>query len=450
MNSINNNINSIKSNSNKVLYKDNSTLQYKKNINLDYIFCFLKNFDISSAVWVLYMVYKGLPLWQIGIVECIFHVCSFLFEVPSGAVADLFGRKNTIIAGRILSIVSAVINLFAHNIFIFSLSFAISALSYNLNSGSEEALVYDSLKEINNENKYIKVNSRLNMIIEVAQSLGTFTGGILAEHSYTLCYAAVIFISLISLIPAVLFTEPSVVHNNTLNHHEHIDSSSLNTKLSINKTNINEQQNTLMFFLNKFICMFKNSLLGMHFKTCIKIIKSNAEIIKVLVYFPVIETFNTVVYFYGQQYFSILGFNKIEISMIMLFSGILCCLGALVSEKVILIFQNKAKYIASLLMAVSIIVLSIHNIFLSILFFGMMNFSNSILYPIQSTSLNELIPSNQRATIISISSMIFSLSMIIFFPLCGLIADIFNLHFTFMILGLTQLFLIGFLAKTIK
>ena len=31
----------------------------KKNINIDYIYSFMKNFDISSAIWVLYMVYKG-------------------------------------------------------------------------------------------------------------------------------------------------------------------------------------------------------------------------------------------------------------------------------------------------------------------------------------------------------------------------------------------------------
>lgn len=76
-----------------------------------------------------------------------------------------------------------------------------------------------------------------------------------------------------------------------------------------------------------------------------------------------------------------------------------------------------------------------------------MNFSNSVLYPIQSTSLNELIPSEQRATIISISSMIFSLSMIIFFPLCGFIADMLNLHITFTILGIIQIILITVLAK---
>ena len=129
-------------------YLNTKNNPYRKNVYSDYVFCFLKNFDISSAIWVLYMVYRGLPLWQIGIVEGIFHIASFIFEVPSGAIADLFGRKRTIIAGRLFSILSAIINLFANNIVLFSISFIISALSYNLNSGSEEALVYDSLKKI--------------------------------------------------------------------------------------------------------------------------------------------------------------------------------------------------------------------------------------------------------------------------------------------------------------
>ena len=48
----------------------------KRNVKIDYVYSFMKNFDISSAIWVLYMVHKGLPLWQIGIVEGIFHLTS--------------------------------------------------------------------------------------------------------------------------------------------------------------------------------------------------------------------------------------------------------------------------------------------------------------------------------------------------------------------------------------
>lgn len=374
----------------------------KRNIKIDYIYCFMKNFDISSAIWVLYMVYKGLPLWQIGVVEGIFHVASFLFEVPSGALADLFGRKNVIIVGRLCSAISAVITLVSNDIWGFSLGFTISALSYNLNSGSEEALVYDSLKKIGEEENYLKVSSRLNLIIEVSQGLSIFIGGILAEYSYICCYITVIIISLLSMIPAVLFKEVPM------------DRKDNKDKVSIKK----------------------------HFKVCYDVIKDNKEILKILIYFPVVFTFDTIVFFYGQQYFSELGLNKIEISLIMLFSSLFSCIGSITCEKVIAIFKENTKYIISILMGVSIVMISSKNIVISIIFFAIMNYANSVLYPIQSASLNKLIPSEQRATIISIDSMMFSFTMVCLFPACGLVGDVFNLHITFFILGIIQVLLI--------
>jgi len=381
----------------------------KRNVKIDYVYCFMKNFDISSAIWVLYMVYKGLPLWQIGIAEGIFHVASFLFEVPSGALADLFGRKNTIIAGRICSALSAIINLFSNNIFGFSIGFIISALGYNLNSGSEEALVYDSLKQVNCEKEYLRVNSKLNLIIEISQGISTFIGGLLAEYSYVYCYVTVIIISLLSLVPALMFKEP--LKDKT--------DKDAGEKISIKR----------------------------HFKVCYEILKNNREIIKILIYFPVVFTFDTVVYFYVQQYFSILGFNKIEISLIMLLSGVFSCLGAISCEKVISVLGNKTKYTASILMGISIVMISGKNIVISVIFFAIMNYANAILYPIQSSSLNNLIPSSQRSTIISIDSMIFSLAMICIFPICGLFADKLNLHITFFILGIVQILLMILLVN---
>lgn len=392
---------------NKIEEVNDENIKLRRNIKLDYVYCFMKNFDISSAIWVLYMVYRGLPLWQIGIVEGIFHITSFLFEVPSGAIADLFGRKNVMIAGRIFSALSAIVNLFSTNMFGFTIGFIISALGYNLNSGSEEALVYDSMKQCRCEDNYIKVNSKLNMIIEVSQGISTFAGGVLAEYSYVYCYIAVIIISLLSIIPCIIMKEPEVKMQN------------LKEKISLKK----------------------------HFNICLEIIKGNREILKILIYYPVVFTFEAVVFFYGQQYFSVLGLNKIQISLVMLFSGILSCLGALTCEKVISIFNDKTKYAASFLMGISIIIISFGNLIASIIFFGVMNYANSILYPIQSTSLNKLIPSAQRATIISIDSMIFSISMVCLFPLSGFIADMFNLRIAFLSLGIVQILFISLLIN---
>ena len=387
---------------------NNLNSSMKRNVRADYVYCFLHNFDISSAIWVLYMVFKGLPLYQVGIAEGVFHVSSFLFEVPSGALADLFGRKRVIIVGRILSAVSAAMMFFSSNVFSFSIAFIVSALSYNLNSGSEEALVYDSMKAVNKEEGYLKVNSRINMIIEVSQGIATFAGGVLAQYSYSVCYITVIVISLISILPAVLFKEPAACSECE-----------------------KEERVSLMN----------------HFKKCYEILNGNRELLKILLYFPMVFTFNTVVYFYGQQYFSLLGFNKIEISLIMLLNGVFSVLGAFSCEKVMSLFGENTKYIASVLMGISIIIISLNNAVLAIAFFGIMNYANSLLYPIQSNSINKLIPSGQRATILSIDSMLFSMFMVLLFPLSGLVADKINLNCTFAALGILQVVLMIILLR---
>lgn len=380
-----------------------------KNIKIDYIFCFLKNIDFSSAVWVLYLIYKGVPLWQIGILEGIFHTASFISEVPTGALADLLGRKKVMIVGRFCSAVASILMISSNGFVGFAISFIVSAWGYNLNSGSEEALVYDSMKLSGKENEYIKVSGRLNIIIEFAQGISTFAGGVLSEYSYSYCYTLAAIISIISVIPVLLMQEPNILVTN---------------KLAKKGMGILE-----------------------HFKQSFLVLRENKDIQKILYYYPITFTFYTVMFFYGQKYFSDYGLNKIQISIIMLIAGILSCLGALSSEGILKLLGNKTKYITSICMGISILGMSYHNLMTGIILFAISSYMNALLYPIQSDSLNQLTPSEQRATIISVNSMLFSLMMIIIFPIAGFIAEIIGINKTFLLLGILQLLFIALLLK---
>lgn len=168
---------------------------------------FITNLNMQSSIWVLYLAYCGLNLAQIGLLEGIYHATSILFEIPSGAVADLLGRKRSMVLSRICIAVSCMIMLFSRSFGLFALSFIIQALGNNFNSGSEEALVYNSMKYIGREEQYMGLYGRLNIILEVSQGIATVAGGILAEYSYFWCYGACVAIGLLSLLPVLLMTE---------------------------------------------------------------------------------------------------------------------------------------------------------------------------------------------------------------------------------------------------
>lgn len=91
------------------------TDRLNRNIVLDYINTFVTNLNMQSSIWVLYLAYCGLNLAQIGLVEGIYHATSIVFEIPSGAVADLIGRKKSMVLSKVCIAVSCVIMLFSRS-----------------------------------------------------------------------------------------------------------------------------------------------------------------------------------------------------------------------------------------------------------------------------------------------------------------------------------------------
>lgn len=122
--------------------------------------------------------------------------------------------------------------------------------------------------------------------------------------------------------------------------------------------------------------------------------------------------------------------------------------GALSADKFSRIFGNKEKYIAASGLAVFIAAFGSNNIYMAIAAFLIQSYFGTLLYPISSNALNRLIPSPQRATIISVSSVMFSAAMISIFPVCGFIGDYIGLGKVFYILGLIILiFQVWFIRK---
>lgn len=104
-----------------------------------------------------------------------------MLHLPTGIVADLWGRKASRILGRISAYISMIVLIFSNGLYMYALSFAILAISFNLESGA--ALVYDSLKEINKEEDYLKVSGKVEMFMQISILIALPLGGYLAISS---------------------------------------------------------------------------------------------------------------------------------------------------------------------------------------------------------------------------------------------------------------------------
>lgn len=132
---------------------------YKKNIGLLGASEFFAFFGITSF-WLLFLSQNGMSLLEIGLLESLFHATSLLSEVPSGILADRFSYKSNLYLSRLTAILSAVLMLQGQGSFvIYALGMVVGAWSYNFDSGTSSAMLFESAKEAGLEDKYLKFSS---------------------------------------------------------------------------------------------------------------------------------------------------------------------------------------------------------------------------------------------------------------------------------------------------
>ena len=156
-------------------------------------------FQIAAASWVALLALRGFSLLQIGMLESIFHIVSLCFELPSGVVADVFGRRKTLIASQMASLISGTLMIFSTGFATTALALGCSALSYNLASGTREALAYDSLKQNGDEWFYARFSSTEMMLYRITNSTATLCAGLALWLGYRRAYAIDLFFGLIAL-----------------------------------------------------------------------------------------------------------------------------------------------------------------------------------------------------------------------------------------------------------
>lgn len=77
----------------------------RRQIRKLYLIDSLGGLMIAGASWVALLAARGFSTVEIGFAESVFHVASMIFEIPSGALADVIGRKKVMILSNIMCIV---------------------------------------------------------------------------------------------------------------------------------------------------------------------------------------------------------------------------------------------------------------------------------------------------------------------------------------------------------
>ena len=367
---------------------------YKRNISLLAGLEFTSYFGITSF-WILFFIQNGLSLLQIGLLESIFHGTSLLCEIPSGMLADRFSYKTNLYLARLSSIGSSILILFGQgNFWIYAIAMMVNAWSYNFDSGTSTAFLFDSAVEAGQKDRYLQISSFLSGVAEVTRTLGTVVAGFLIHGALAWTYYIAIGLSLISILLIFLMKEPESKSD---------ERSHLTLKRILEVVKQEWQEKPVLFYW-----MLTYQLVG---------------------------TIMCMFYFYYQQKISDLA--SWQVSLIMLIGSGFNLLAVYLASQIGKKWNSNQVFpILVALTGLVLLLVGLKTPFAYLSVYLLTNALYAVYQPIYYNDLQAYLPSSVRATMLSINSMMFSLSMIVIFPLTGWLIDTCGFVAVFLVLGL--------------
>lgn len=158
----------------------------KRNILALYIIKLSKWFTLVMPIIVLFYEKHGLGLQDVFILKSVYSVAAVALEIPSGYLADVWGRRNCLISGCILFFFGYLCYSFTSTFEAFLMAEILLGTGQTLVNGADSALLYDTTVHYKKENLYLRYEGRITMIGNFAEALAGIFGGLLAAYSLRL------------------------------------------------------------------------------------------------------------------------------------------------------------------------------------------------------------------------------------------------------------------------
>ena len=179
------------------------------NIPRLYLIKIAKWFMLYMPIVVPFYESNGLSMKDIMILQAAYSVAIVVLEIPSGYLADVIGRKKTLIIGAVFGILGFMTYSLSFGFVGFLIAEIILGIGQSCVSGADSAMLYDSLLDKGKEQAYTRYEGRITSLGNVAEAVAGILGGLLAGITIRVPYIAQTFVAFIALPAALTLVEPS-------------------------------------------------------------------------------------------------------------------------------------------------------------------------------------------------------------------------------------------------
>lgn len=356
----------------------------------------------------LFYAENSLTDFDLFLLHAIYSFIIFCVEIPSGYFADVWGRKKTIMLGLLFGIVGFGAYSLSYGFWGFLLAEIALGIGQAFISGSDTAILYDSLSAQQKVDKYLKYESRITGSGNFAEALAGIVFTLLAFNSMRGYYYIQTGLTVIGFIAACFLIEPKLHVSRT--------EVSLQSILKIVRDTLWKKPQ-----LNRYI--FLSSIIGFA---------------------------SLSMAWFAQIFLYDAGIQKANFGIVWTALNLMVALGSFSSYKTDGLFGPRRVLIFLLLFLSGGFILSAQTIsFWGIGFLLIFYFVRGTAHPIMKDRINHLTDSNVRATVFSVRSLIIRILFALIGPLLGWFTDQISLSFALMLCGFIILFPGIFLVGTI-
>lgn len=339
-----------------------------------YLIIFLQSLVFYGAISTIYRQEKGLSMSQIFIIESIYFIVVIALEVPWGYIADKIGYKKTLIISNFIYFLSKIVFYKACSLTGFLIERIFLAIALSGLSGCDSAYLYNSISD---KSLSDKVFSKYNFYSILGFLVASITSSLIVQFSINSTVVLTIISYGIAFILSLFLDE-----------------------VSTSRDSVSIKKNFKEVFNNKKMFIF---------------------IISITLISEVVQSIT--VYLNQNKYINC-GINIKYFGVILAFSQIICLItGKAYSLKN---FIGEKKYIITLYIVIlisSFTLVKTKVAIISIISVLMISASDALLTPIVMDIENKSITTGDRATVLSIYSVIGSIFSAIVNPIVGISAD---------------------------
>ncbi len=367
---------------------------FSKNIPRLYLIKISKWFNLVMPIVVLFYQGNGMGMHNIFLLKAIYSVAIVIMEIPSGWMADVWGRKKTLIMGSILGSVGILMYCFSFGFLEFVIAEIILGIGFSFVSGADSAMLYDSLKADNKTNKYTKEEGRITSVGNFAEAIAGVLGGFLAAISLRTPFYFQFAVAAMAIPAAITLIEPK------FNTTKHIH--------SIKKLVQNIRQ-TLVTNQNLRIAILFSAVTGTATLTFAWLVQ------------PFFKAINLPVEMFG------IFWTALNLTV-----GISSAFAHKIEE---LLGKRNSLLIIILLIALGYFLSGIWVTYWGMAFLFLFYLIRGLATPILKNYINQYTESEVRATMLSVRNFIIRITFAVIGPLLGWITDNISLNYAFILAG---------------